>query len=119
MEPCTARFVWNWALDRCQCFYRENQKGISQAQSSNELTALKRQEPWLYDFDSQSLQQVLNNLKRAYENHFNPKIKAGFPKFKTKKNMKQSFRIPQRVVLKDGKVYVPKLGWVSCETVPR
>jgi hypothetical protein len=40
-------------------------------------------------------------------------MRAGFPKFKTKKNAKQSFRIPQRVVLKDGKVYVPKLGWVK------
>jgi Helix-turn-helix domain len=24
----TARFVWNWARDRCQRFYKENQKGI-------------------------------------------------------------------------------------------
>src|SRR5208282_2087954 len=63
----TARFVWNWALARCQSFYKENKKGISQSQLSNELTALKGQQLWLYDFDSQSLQQVLKNLKRAYE----------------------------------------------------
>jgi putative transposase len=108
----TARFVWNWALDRCRTFYKSNKKSISQSQLSNELTALKSEQPWLYDFDSQSLQQVLKNLKQAYQNHFNPKLRAGFPKFKTKKNTKQSFRIPQRVILKDGKVYVPKLGWV-------
>jgi putative transposase len=109
----TDRFVWNWALARCQTFYKENKKGISQSQLSKELTALKGQWPWLYDFDSQALQQVLKKLKQAYENHFNPKMKAGFPKFKTKKNARQSFRIPQRAVLKDGKVYVPKLGWVK------
>lgn len=109
----TARFVWNWALDRCKTFYKENKKGIPPSQLSKELTELKSREPWLYDFDSQSLQQVLANLKRAYENHFNPKMRAGFPTFKTKKNTKQSFRIPQRVVLKDGKIYVPKLGWVN------
>jgi putative transposase len=109
----TARFVWNWALDRCKSFYSENKKSISQSQLSDELTALKGKEPWLYNFDSQSLQQVLKNLNRAYRNHFNPKMQSGFPKFKTKKDTKQSFRIPQRVVLKDGKVYVPKLGWVS------
>jgi putative transposase len=108
----TARFIWNWALNRSQQFYKENKKGISQSQLSNELTALKSSLKWLYDFDSQSLQQVLKNLKRAYQNHFNPNMHAGFPKFKTKKNTKQSFRIPQRVVLKDGAVYVPKLGWV-------
>ena len=109
----TARFVWNWALNRSQTFYKANKKGIPQAQLSNELTALKSEQPWLYDFDSQSLQQVLKNLKQAYQNHFNPSMRAGFPKFKTKKNAKQSFRIPQRVVLQDGKVYVPKLGWVK------
>jgi putative transposase len=109
----TTRFIWNWALARCQSFYRENQKGISPSQLSGELTALKAVEAWLYDFDSQSMQQVLKDLKRAYENHFNPKMKAGFPQFKTKKNARQSFRIPQRVLLKDGQVYVPKLGWVK------
>jgi putative transposase len=109
----TARFVWNWALARCQTFYKENKKGISQSQLSNELTALKSEQPWLYDFDSQSLQQVLKNLQQAYQNHFNPNMRAGFPKFKTKKNARQSFRIPQRVLLKDGQVYVPKLGWVK------
>ena len=109
----TARFIWNWALDRCKTFYQENHKGIAPSQLSRELTALKSKEPWLYDFDSQSLQQVLNNLKQAYQNHFNPKMRSGFPKFKTKKNPKQSFRIPQRVVLNNGSVYVPKLGWVK------
>jgi putative transposase len=67
----------------------------------------------MYDFDSQALQQVLKNLKQAYENHFNPKMQAGFPKFKTKKNTKQSFRIPQRVTVEAGKVYVPKIGWIK------
>ena len=109
----TARFIWNWALDRCQTFYQENRKGIPPSQLSSELTALKSKEPWLYDFDSQSLQQVLNNLQQAYQNHFNPKLRSGFPKFKTKKNPKQSFRIPQRVVVNNGRVYVPKLGWVK------
>ena len=98
----TARFLWNWALNRCQTFYKENQKGIPPSQLSRELTELKNQQLWLYDFDSQSLQQVLKNLQQAYANHFNPKMRAGFPKFKTKKNPQQSFRIPQRVVLKDG-----------------
>ena len=28
----TARFVWNWALDRCQTFYKQNQKSIPQSQ---------------------------------------------------------------------------------------
>src|SRR5262249_21380640 len=109
----TAPFILDLALGRWQTFFKGNKKGISQSPLSSERTALKGQQPWLYDFDSQSLQQVLKNLKQAYENHFNPKMRSGFPKFKTKKNPKQSFRIPQRVVLNDESVYVPKLGWVK------
>lgn len=108
-----SRLVWNLALDRCQTFYKRNKKGISQSQLSAELTKFKTSRPWMYDFDSQSLQQVLKDLKRAYDNHFNPKMRAGFPKFKTKKNTKQSFRIPQRVTVEDSRVYVPKIGWIK------
>jgi putative transposase len=108
-----SRLVWNLALDCCQTFYKQNHKGISQSQLSAELTKFKTSRPWMYDFDSQALQQVLRNLYQAYRNHFNPKMQAGFPKFKTKKNMKQSFRIPQRVTVEDGKVYVPKIGWIK------
>ena len=108
-----SRLVWNLALDCCQTFYKANHKGISQSQLSVELTKFKTSRPWMYDFDSQALQQVLKNLYQAYRNHFNPKMRAGFPKFKTKKNTKQSFRIPQRVTVEDGKVYVPKIGWIK------
>ena len=108
-----SRLVWNLALDCCRTFYKENKKSISQSRLSVELTKFKESRPWMYDFDSQSLQQVLKNLKRAYDNHFNPKMNAGFPVFKTKKSTKQTFRIPQRVVVKDGKVYVPKIGWIK------
>jgi putative transposase len=108
-----SRLVWNLALDCCQTFYKNNKKGISQSQLSIDLTCFKESRPWMYDFDSQSLQQVLKDLKRAYDNYFNPKMRAGFPKFKTKKSAKQSFRIPQRVTVKDGKVYVPKIGWIK------
>ena len=108
-----SRLVWNLALDCCQTFYKQNHKGISQSQLSAELTKFKTSRPWMYDFDSQALQQVLKNLYQAYRNHFNPKMQAGFPKFKTKKNTKQSFRIPQRVTVEDGKVYVPKIGWIK------
>jgi putative transposase len=108
-----SRLVWNLALDCCQTFYKQNHKGITQSQLSAELTKFKTSRPWMYDFDSQALQQVLKNLYQAYRNHFNPKMRAGFPKFKTKKNTKQSFRIPQRVTVENNKVYVPKIGWIK------
>jgi putative transposase len=48
------------------------------------------------------------HLRRAYINFF--EHRAGFPKFKKKKAARQSFRIPQRVRMDEGCVYVPSIG---------
>ncbi|HUY70742.1 MAG TPA: transposase [Gaiellaceae bacterium] len=106
------RFAWNWALDRRRGFYAEHGCGIPAAQLSAELTALK-QAPgtaWLAEIDSQLLQQALADLSRAYTNFFGHR--ARFPRFESRKRDQARFRIPQRVVLRDGRLYCPKLGWI-------
>src|SRR5439155_19204826 len=81
------RFVWNWGLDRRKEHYKATGKTLPLAVLSAELTALKLQPEtaWLKEADSQALQQVLKDLCRAYENHFNPKMKARLPRFKSRK----------------------------------
>jgi putative transposase len=108
------RWVWNWALGRRKEHYQTTGKTLPIGVLSAELTALKRcpETAWLKEADSQALQQVLKDLYRAYDNHFNPKMKAGFPRFKSRKRDRARFRIPQRVTVADGKVYVPKIGLV-------
>jgi putative transposase len=106
------RFVWNWALARWKETYAATGKSISLGQLSAELTALKAkpETAWLSECDSQALQQVLKDLHRAFANFF--ERRARYPRFKSKKRDKARFRIPQRVKVADGKVYVPKVGWV-------
>jgi len=52
----------------------------------------------------------LRDLDRAFANFF--ARRARFPRFKSKKRDEASFRIPQRVKVANGRVYVPKVGWV-------
>jgi putative transposase len=107
------RFVYNWSLDRRKSYYAEHGKGISAKQLSSELTALKKSEPetlWLRQADSQMLQQALRDVDRAFEAFF--KKRSRFPKFRSKKAGHFAFRIPQRVKVEGGRVYVPKIGWV-------
>src|SRR5262249_41054189 len=75
-------------------------------------TALKSQAEtaWLNEMDSQALQQTLKDLHRAFSNFFAKR--ARHPRFKSRKRDRARFRIPQRVKLDGGKVYVPKVGWV-------
>jgi putative transposase len=106
------RFVWNWALRRWKDHYAATGKSIGLKQLSAELTALKGQPEtaWLNEVDSQALQQALKDLHRAFVNFFEKR--ARYPRFKSKKRDARRFRIPQRVKIQGGKVYVPKVGWV-------
>jgi putative transposase len=104
------RWVYNWALARRIASYKATGKSVPWSDLSKELTALKRQPDtiWLKEGDSQLLQQALADIQRAFCNFFEGRAK--FPRFKSKKDTTQSFRIPQRVTLHEGKVYIPKIG---------
>jgi putative transposase len=106
------RWVWNWALARWKETFETTGKSISLKQLSTELTALKQmpETAWLKEADSQSLQQVLKDLHRAFSNFFAKR--ARYPRFKSRKRDPLRFRIPQRVKIDDEKVYVPKVGQV-------
>ena len=107
------RFVYNWGLTRCKACYKETGQGISWKQLSGELTRLKHQPEceWLCEIDSQALQQALADLKRAFINFFEKR--ARYPRFKRRKDARQSFRIPQRVKVKDSCLYVPQIGRIK------
>lgn len=107
------RFVWNWALAQRRAHYAVTGKSLPAADLSRRLTALKQQPEtaWLKDVDSQAMQQVLADLQRAYVNFFQKRSR--FPRFKSRKRDQARFRIPQRVRIVDGAVYVPKVGPVG------
>ena len=106
------RFIYNWALARRKGYYAEHGRGICAKQLSKELTTLKSEADtlWLREAGSQMLQQALKDVERAFDSFF--KKRSRFPRFRSKKAGHFAFRIPQRVRIEVGKVYVPKIGWV-------
>jgi putative transposase len=107
------RFVFNWALARRKESCKQTGKSIPWSELSVELTELKNKPgfEWLKEIDSQLLQQALADCKRAFDNFFQKR--ARFPRFKKKHSADQSFRIPQRVKIEGGRVYIPKIGWIA------
>jgi len=100
------RFVYNHFLDRRNTLYKNSGKSSTYNKDCADLTLLKKELTWLTDTNSQSLQQELKNLDVAYSRFF--KKQSDFPKFHSKHKDNQSFRVPQRVTVKDDKVYIPK-----------
>ena len=99
------RFIYNLALETKQIAYAGNKHNLSCFELHSQLKDLKEELPWLKELNSQSLQQSITNLDKAYTAFF--KGLTSFPKYKKKSNG-GSFNIPQRVKVENGKLVIPK-----------
>lgn len=113
------RFVYNYYLNKKIELYKAEQKSMTYNACANDLKLLKKEKEWLKEVDSISLQQSLKDLDVAYQNFFrrikNGDKQVGFPKFKLKKNPKQSYRtqnVNNNISIDGNKIKLPKLGLV-------
>lgn len=113
------RFVYNYYLNKKIKLYKEEKKSFNYYNCANDLTKLKNEEPyqWLKLTDSTAYQSSLKNLETAYQKFF--KEQAGFPKFKSKKNNKQSYKtknVNNSIRQIDSRyLQIPKLGKIRCK----
>lgn len=87
----TARFVYNWCLNRIQDNYQNGNKLVSSSNLRKELTQLKKTEEykWLNDVSNNVSKQAIKDACQAYERFF--KGYSNSPKYKTKKKSIPSF----------------------------
>ena len=104
------RYVYNLCLEKKINAYKTSKKTISSFELMKILPSLKKEQEtsFLKEVNSLSLQASIRNLDSAYQRFF--KEKKGFPKFKSKRNSRQSFQIVQNthVDFDDKKVFIPK-----------
>ena len=106
------RFVWNTYLGERIKAYDEEWKTLTYKDNAKALTQLKKELTWLKEVNSQSLQATLKDLNWAYDRFF--KKISKFPRFKSKKNPKKWFHIPQNVKLQWKKLSIPKFKeWIK------
>ena len=116
------RFVWNHYLAQRIEAYRETGKSPTRFTQDKDLTSLKKQEEtiWLREVDATALQSSLRDLVTAYQNFFRRVKKGGkpgYPKFKSKRNHRQSYKskcVGANIKVLEGSVQLPKLGKVKC-----
>ncbi len=111
----SARWWWNYALNKCIETYQETGKGLTRSAMNSMLPRLKKEEEteWLKECYSQVLQSVSLNLSRAYLNFFAGR--ARYPRFKSKFK-KQSIQYPQQVKQIESSLKFPgKLGIVKAK----
>ena len=116
------RFVWNKILERYGELYnlfKSNGYHLNPNISNLNviLNMLKKEYSFLYESESSSLQQVCRDLNKAFNKFF--KEGAGYPKFKSKKNNTQSFRIQknkENIKITNKRIRLAKIGYVHYRT---
>lgn len=103
-------FIYNYALAKKVKAYQVDGTNLSRFDIQADLLNMKKSDEycWLKEVNSLSLQASLANLDSAYTKFF--REHKGFPNFKSKKDSKQSFSIPQntKVDFENGRIFIPK-----------
>ena len=83
----TARFAYNWALDKQMKNFKEGRKLQSAGELRKEFTVLRNsgEKPWLLDVSNNVSKQAIKDLHRAYQNFFRKQKKSGYVKYTPKK----------------------------------
>lgn len=116
----TARFIYNWTLNKQEENYKNGGKFISDNVLRKELTQLKKSElKWLNDVSNNVAKQAVKDACNAYKRFF--KGEANKPKFKSRRKSKKSF-YNDNVKLKvkeNNLVLIEKVGWIKTnEQIP-
>lgn len=111
------RFVHNQTLADCKQPYEQTQHFPSKNERITNLVPLKEENEFLKEVDSTALQQSVRDLNSGLDNFFKNRNHFGFPKFKSKHDLKQSYRTPynggKADVLDNKHIKLPKLGKVK------
>ena len=111
------RYVWNWAIRQNRDAMKAYEKGEGDKPSPTfftlglEFTKLRDSEghEWLRELPYAEVRYVLKRYADAMREA--RKGQRGFPKFKHREDG-DSFTIPQNVRVQNGRLCVPRVGWV-------
>lgn len=111
------RFVYNQTLENCKLLHKQSKHFPSQNERIKNLVPLKERHTFLKEVDACALQQSVRDFNSALDNFFKNRNRFGFPKFKSRRRNKQSYRTPYNdcnsKVLDTRHLKLPKLGRVK------
>lgn len=105
------RFAYNKALYLKTRWYQRYGLSLNPNRDIKPLLAMakrSRKYYWLKKYDSIALQQAVINLHQAFNNFFNPKLKARYPRFKSRHGRQSSYHCMGIKVL-DNAIKLPKM----------
>lgn len=105
-----SRFVYNQMLAMQSERYKNGGKYVNTFGMNNLVSPLRKEYSFLKLSPAQSLQQSCTDLNTAFQNFF--KKRAGYPRFHSRKGVKQTFRLMQACFITDSGLKLPKLNTI-------
>jgi putative transposase len=112
----TARYAYNWGLERSQKAYQTTQKRPTAVDLHKDWVIYKNTEAtWASSVSKCAPQEAFRHLNTAYQRAFKME-QVRLPKFK-KKGEKDSFYLEGSIHLKGNRIKLPRLGWIKCSEI--
>ncbi len=111
------RFVWNYFLAKNKEEYEQASKSDGKKPSvsffslGKQFTQLRKEIDWLPEYSFGIVRYSLKHQADAWQGFFKGVRKH--PKFHSKYGKRPSFTIPDNVKIKDGRLFIPKVGWMQ------
>lgn len=107
------RFAYNFYISEAQKAKEMNQKFPTSIDLHKKLVLMKgtTQLPWAYEVSKCSFHNGLRDCEASFRRFF--KKAGGFPKFKSKRNERQTFRLDGKIKISDSRLILPTIGSVK------
>ena len=119
MHAGSRRYVYNFAKNYSENYYKKYGKSISVHDIRKLFISQYAQIPWIKDICKDVPCEAILDYGKARKKSFKD-FKDGFhTSFKSKRDLMQGFAVDPRKIKIDGKVYLPKIGWISVNQTPK
>ena len=103
-----SRHAYNWVIDQRRNAYASGKRTPTRFDLNKRMTLHKQELPWLADVSDWVLKEAILDAVRAYDNFFAKR--AGFPRYKSRRDSKQTARWMRPTMRGRNHVMIPKVG---------
>lgn len=115
----THRYAYNFAKSFSEQYYEEHGESISANEISKAFRKTYASIPWIVDICKDVNNEAIRDYGTARNNSFRNYKDGYHTKYKSRKDLVQGFAVDARKLKFKGKVYLPKIGWLSVNQTPK
>lgn len=115
----THRYAYNFAKSFSERYYEEHGESVSTNNISKAFRKHYESIPWIENVCKDVNHEAIRDYGVARNNSFRNHKDGYHTKYKSRKDLVQGFAVDARKLKFKGKVYLPKIGWLSVNQTPK